>query len=34
MVEAEKQEKNVMSRRRKFAFAGRSKNVKWPRPVK
>jgi hypothetical protein len=26
--------KNVRSSRRKFAFAGRSKNVKRPRPVK
>jgi hypothetical protein len=26
--------KNVRSSRRKFAFAGRSKNVKCPRPVK
>jgi hypothetical protein len=34
IVEAEKQEKNVRSSRRKFAFAGRSKNVKRPRPVK
>jgi hypothetical protein len=34
MVEAEKQKKNVRSSRRKFAFAGRSKNVKRPRPVK
>jgi hypothetical protein len=34
MVEAEKQEQNVKSSRRKFTFGGRSKNAKRPRPVK
>jgi hypothetical protein len=34
MVEVEKQEQNVRSSSRKFAFGGRSKNVKRPRPVK
>jgi hypothetical protein len=34
MVEAEKQEENVRSSRRKFAFAGRSKNMKRSWPVK
>jgi hypothetical protein len=34
MVEAENKKKNVRSTRRKFAFAGRSKNVKRLRPVK
>jgi hypothetical protein len=34
MVEAENKKKNVRSSRRKFAFAGRSKNMKRPRPVK
>jgi hypothetical protein len=33
MVEVEKQEEKVRSSR-KFAFAGRSKNMKWSRPVK
>jgi hypothetical protein len=26
--------KNVRSSRKKFAFGGRSKNVKWPGPMK
>jgi hypothetical protein len=30
----ENKKKNVRSNRRKFAFTGRSKNVKRPRPVK
>jgi hypothetical protein len=35
MVEAKKNKnKNVRSNKRKFAFGGRSKNVKRPRPVK
>jgi hypothetical protein len=34
MVEVENKKKNVRSSRRKFAFAGRSKNVKRLRPVK
>jgi hypothetical protein len=34
MVQEEKQEQNVRSSRRKFAFGRRSKNVKRPRPVK
>jgi hypothetical protein len=34
IVEAEKQEQNVKSSRRKFTFGGRSKNAKRPRPVK
>jgi hypothetical protein len=34
MVEAENKKKNVRSSRRKFAFAGRSKNVKRLRSVK
>jgi hypothetical protein len=33
MVQAEKRKK-VRSSRKKFTFGGRSKNVKWPRPVK
>jgi hypothetical protein len=34
MVEAKNKKKNIRSSRRKFAFTGRSKNVKQPRPVK
>jgi hypothetical protein len=34
MVEAEKQDENVRSSRRKFAFTGRSKNMKRSRPMK
>jgi hypothetical protein len=34
MVQAKNKNKNVKSSRRKFAFGGRSKNVKRPRPVK
>ena len=34
MVEAEKQDENARSSRRKFTFVGRLRNVKRPRPVK
>jgi hypothetical protein len=34
MVQAENKNKNVRSSKRKFAFGGRSKNVKRSRPVK